>query len=248
MKKIFFTLLILSFIYGCDSEDAPDCFKTAGNIVQQEISVDNFNKILIYEGVSLVIKEGATQKVILESGSNLINDVSVVVENNRLIAKDNSGCNLIRDYGLTKIIVTSPNIVEIRNSSEQAVRSEGTLTYPNLTLLSEDYQSDYLNIGDFYITINNTKLGVTSNGISNFYIDGETTNLSVGFYAGDSRFEGKNLRADNIKIAHKASNDILVNPQVKLEGNIYSYGDVRAFNHPATVNITEHFKGKLIFE
>jgi len=248
MKKIFFALLILPYIYGCDSEEAPDCFKTAGNIIQQEIIVADFNKILIYEGVELIIKQGATQQVIIESGGNLIDNVSVVVENNKLIAKDNNGCNLVRDYGLTKIIITSPNIIEIRNSSEQAVRSEGILTYPTLTLLSEDYQSDYLNIGDFHITVNNTKVSVTSNGISNFYIDGKTTNLFIGFYAGDSRFEGKNLITDNVKFTHKASNDILVNPQVKLEGDIYSYGDVRSFNQPATVNVTEHFRGRLIFE
>lgn len=248
MKKIGLLLIMLIAITGCNSEDAPDCFKTAGEIVQQELELAGFNKILIYEGVELIIKEGPTQKVILESGTNLIGNVSLEVINNQLIAKDNNGCNLVRDYGLTKIIVTSPNIIEIRNSSEQSVRSEGILTYPNLTLLSEDYQSSYLNVGDFYISVNNVKVSITSNGISNFYIDGQTTNLTIGFFAGDSRFEGKNLIADNVNIIHKSSNDILVNPQLKIEGAIFSLGDVRAFNQPAIVDVTEHYHGRLIFE
>ncbi len=248
MKKLLYILLVLTITSGCDSEDAPGCFKTAGTIIQQEIILPSFDKILIYEGVELLIKEGVTQQVVLESGTNLIGNVTVEVVNNQLIAKDNNGCNLVRDYGLTKIIVTSPNIVEIRNSSEQAVRSRGTLTYPTLQLLSEDYQSNFLNIGDFYINIENTNLNITANGISNFYINGQTTNLNVGFFGGDSRFEGKNLIATNINITHKSTNDMLVNPQEKIEGDIFSLGDVRAFNQPAIVDVTEHYRGRLIFE
>ena len=248
MKRIFILLVTFTFIYGCDSEDAPDCFKAAGNIIQLENTFPSFDKILIHEGVSLVIKEGATQKVVIESGSNLIENVSVTVVNNQLIAKDNNGCNLVRDYGLTKIFITSPNIVEIRNSSEQDIRSEGTLTYPTLRLLSEDYQSNYLNIGDFYLTVSNTNLSITANGISNFYIDGQTDNLNVGFFAGDSRFEGKNLTATNVNVTHKSSNDMLVNPQEKIEGDIYSLGDIRAFNQPMIIDVTEHYRGRLIFE
>ena len=248
MKKLFYIVLLLTITSGCDSEDAPDCFKAAGSIIQEEITLPSFDRILIHEGVELLIKEGATQMVVVESGANLIGNVTVEVVNNQLIAKDNNGCNLVRDYGLTKIIVTSPNIVEIRNSSEQSVHSDGILTYPTLRLLSEDYQSNFLNIGDFYITINNTNLSITANGISNFYIEGQTTDLNVGFFAGDSRFEGKDLLATNVNITHKSSNDMLVNPQEKIEGNIFSLGDVRAFNQPVIVDVIEHYHGRLIFE
>lgn len=248
MKKFLKILLITVLFSGCDSENAPTCFQTAGNIIQQEIITTNFNKILINERVELIIKEGTIQNVIVESGANLINNVDVQVVNNQLIVTDNNSCNIVRDYGLTKIYVTSANIVEIRNSSELAVRSDGILTYPSLRLLAEDYQSDYLNTGDFHVSINNTTLSITSNGISNFYINGQTTNLTIRFFAGDSRFEGGNLIATNVNITHKSSNDMLVNPQDKIVGDIYSLGDVRAFNQPSTVDVTEHYHGRLIFE
>lgn len=247
MKKFLYIFVITISIIGCDSENANDCFKAAGSIIQQEINLSSFDKIIIHEGVSLIIKEGPTQQVIIESGQNLISDVSVDVSNNQLIVKDKTSCNFVRDYGLTKVYVTAPNITEIRNSSELAVRSDGILTYPNLTIQSEDYQSDYLNVGDFYLSVNNSKLTITSNGISNFYIDGQTTNLTVGFFSGDSRFEGKDLIATNVTVTHKSSNDILVNPQEKIEGAIFSLGDVIVFNQPAIVDVIEHYRGRLIF-
>ncbi|AOW20533.1 head GIN domain-containing protein [Urechidicola croceus] len=242
--KYFIALLIFS---GCDSEDAGDCFQTAGTIIQQEFSIADFNKILINERVELIVKEGNEQQVIIESGENLMNDIIVEVSNNQLIISNYNDCNYLRDYGITKVLVTSPNLTEIRNSSELPVRSDGVITYPTLRLISDDYESDFLNVGDFHMNIENESLFVTSNGISNYYISGQTTNLTVGFFAGDSRFEGQNLFATNINITHKSTNDMLVNPQESIIGNIYSLGDVISHNQPEVIDVTEHYQGKLIF-
>ena len=247
MKKIVSYLVLFLLVTSCNSEDAGDCFQTAGNIIQEEISLNAFDKILINERVSLVIKEGPSQKVIIETGKNLLPDVTLEVIDGQLIASDNNKCNFVRDYGLTKVIVTSPNITEIRNSSEQTVTSDGVLNYPNIRLLSEDYQSDYLNVGDFNLEVNATSISITSNGISNFYITGNTTNLNAFFAAGDSRLEAQTLIATNVKFTNKSSNDMLVNPQDKIEGAIYSLGDVIAYNEPPIVDVVEHYKGKLIF-
>lgn len=247
MMKKFLYIVCFVLVFACDNEDASDCFQTAGTTIQNEIEVAAFNKVLIYEGVELIVREGAEQKVVIETGRNLMNDITAEVSNNQLILKDNNSCNFFRDYNITKVYVTSPNITEIRNSSQFPVRSEGTLTYPNLRLLSEDYQSDYLNSGDFYMTVDNDELLITANGISNFYIDGSTSKLTVGFFAGDSRFEGQNLMANEVVITHKSTNDMLVYPIDIIRGSIYSYGDVVAYNQPTTVNVEELFQGKLIF-
>ena len=248
MRDFVIYFLIIVFFASCDSEDAGNCFQTSGAIIQQEILVTPFNKILINEKIELIIKEGPTQKVILETGKNLQSDISIEVVNNQLIATNNNGCNFVRDYGITKVFVVSPNIIEIRNSSELTVSSSGILHYPSLTLLSEDYLSDYLNAGDFNLEVDNQTTRIVSNGISNFYLKGKTTNLNISFVAGDSRFEGKDLLATNIQLTNKSSNDMLVFPISKLEGDIYSVGDVQVFNTPPTITITEHYTGKLIFK
>ena len=93
MKKIIYILSVI-VLFSCDSENAPDCFQNSGDIVQQEIAVDGFTKITVYENIELFIEQGLTQKVVLETGENLTNDVDVYVENGRLILKDNNGCNL----------------------------------------------------------------------------------------------------------------------------------------------------------
>ena len=247
MKKL---LLILTtvFLLGCNSEDAPDCFQSTGDIIQQGIEVDLFTKILVYQNIELFVEQGLTQKVVLETGENLLNDTQVYVENGQLILKDNNGCNLTRDYGVTKVFVTTPNITEIRNSSAFDVNSIGVLNFPELKLLSEDYNGDYYNVGNFNLEVNCTNLGVVINNVTTNIISGTTENLNINHASGDGRFEGRNLIAQNVRIYHRGSNDIIVNPQVSLTANLVSTGNVISVNTPPTLSVTEQFNGRVIFE
>jgi len=243
MKNIFLFLLIIT-IYSCNPSD---CFESTGDIIEKEIELETFDKINVGNEVTLIIKQGITQKIVIKTGENLIDDVTAEVIDGKLYLKDESSCNLTRDYAVTKIYVTSPNIKEIRSNTARDIISDGILSFDRLLLISEDFNEDALNIGDFNIKINNSNVSITSNGSSIFTLEGSTANLQVGFHSGSSRFIGNNLIAHNVSITQKSSNDILVNPQNNLSGNIYSIGDVISYNHPNTVSIVEHCSGRLIF-
>lgn len=247
MKKLVY-ILISVFILACDSENAGDCFQTTGVIVQQEVSVASFNKILVNRNIELTIKEGAEQKVVIETGKNLLNDVEAVVQDGKLILTDNNTCNYVRGYGITKVYVTSPNITEIRSSTQHDVKSDGILTYPSLTILSEDFNMpDTFTNGNFYLQINNQIFSVVFNNLSNCFISGETNNLNVTFASGLSRFEGENLVAQNVNIWHRSSNDMVLNPQQSITGKISGTGNVLCVNQPPIVDVEEQYKGRLIF-
>lgn len=246
MKKIICIFLLL--VFACSSENANDCFQTTGSTIQQEISVDNFTKILVNRNVQLILNQGPETNVIVETGDNLINDIEVVVVEDELKLTDNNTCNYVRDYKPTKVFVTAPNIREIRNSSQFEVASEGVLNYTTLKLISENFNNvDEFAVGDFRLNVDNETLSITTNNISSLYISGEVTNLSIGFYGGAGRFEGAGLNAQNISIFHRGSNDIIVNPLLSITGEIRSTGDVISINTPPIVEVEEFYTGKLLF-
>jgi hypothetical protein len=248
MRKLIY-ILILSLIFGCDSENSADCFQTTGTIIQQEIALGAFSTILVNRDVELVLKEGDTQKVIIETGKNLMNDVEAAVIDGELTLTDNNSCNYVREYGVTKVYVTSPSITEIRSSTQYDISSDGILTYPSLAILSEDFnEEDTFTSGNFNLEVDNTSVRVLFNNLSNCFISGTTTNLSVTFAAGTSRFEGANLIAENVDIWNRSSNDIIVNPQESLTGTISGPGDVISVNTPPVINIEELYTGRLIFK
>jgi hypothetical protein len=246
--KYCINIFVFLALLACDSENANDCFQKAGAVIQQEIEVGNFDKILVNRDVTLVVKESTVPSVLIETGSNLINDVVVKVENNQLILTDNNTCNLVRDFGVTKIIVNTPTLSEIRTSTQYTITSDGVLGFENLTLISENFNIPGLfTVGDFDLRVNSDNITVLSNGLSTFYLNGAVNNLSISYFSGDGRFEGVNLIAQNVEVFHRGSNDMILNPQQSITGSIVATGNVIAKNQPPIVSVEELFNGRLIF-
>ncbi len=233
---------------ACNSESAPDCFKTTGTIVTKEFSVANFSSIVVFDGVALTIKQDTVQRVVVKAGKNLIPEVKVSVKNNRLELATSNNCNWFRSYNPIQVFVYSPNLTEIRSSTQFDVKSEGILQFDSFRIVSEDYLNpDYQNTGNFYLNIDSNNFSLVFNNLSNCFITGNTKNASITFASGNGRFEGPNFKIDNLTFYHRGSNDMIVHPIKKVTGNIYSTGNVILKNIPDSIDVTEHYKGKLIY-
>ena len=249
MRKLYYIILSICLL-SCNGENVPDCFQNSGDIIEQEFEVDTFTQITVFERIELIVTTAPIQKVTVQTGEFLMNDIEVSVEDGRLSLYNNNACNITRNYGITKVFVSAPNITEIRNSSGLAVRSQGVLTYNSLRLVSEDSVEEdaFHTDGDFNIEVDCNAIDVIFNGLSNAFISGEVDNLSINYYSGDSRFEGRNLIAQDVNIFQRSSNDMIINAQVSLSGEIRSTGDVILVNTPPVVTVEQFYTGQLIFE
>lgn len=243
-------MLVAAFLLtACNSESTSDCFQNAGELVRDEVVAPDFTKITVFENVSLVLQQGAEQKVEVETGEFLRNEVTAEIEGDRLLLRDTNDCNYVRDYGLTTVYVTSPNITEIRSSTGLTISSDGTLEYANLTLISESFlnpESETTD-GEFDLELNCQNVNIIVNGITYFKLKGSTVNFDVQISAGDSRVEAEGLLAENISINHRGTNDLFINPRQSLTGVIRGTGDVISGNRPSEVDVQELFNGRLIF-
>ena len=99
MKKIIY-IVIAIVLLSCNGKNVPDCFQNSGAIIQKEFNVAAFSKIIVFERVQLILKDAPEQKITVETGEYLMNDIVVIVEDDQLILRNNNGCNLTRDYGI----------------------------------------------------------------------------------------------------------------------------------------------------
>ena len=249
MKKLIYSV-IATVLLSCNGKNVPDCFQNSGAIVQKEFTVAEFSEIIVFERVQLIIKDAPEQKITVETGEYLLDEIVVKVEDGQLILKNENGCNLTRDYGITKIYVSVPNVRSIRSSTGLPILSDGILNYPDLALVSEDFETEghYQSNGDFRLDVNCTNLTVATNNLSHLFLNGTVENLTIGFYSGNSRFEGRNLIAQNISIFQRSSNDMILNPQLTLTGEIRSTGNVIMVNEPPVVDVQTYYTGSLIVE
>jgi hypothetical protein len=247
MKRLIYSLLVL--VFACNSEDANDCFQTSGDIIQETVDISNFERILVNRDVELIIKDAPDYKVTIETGENLINDVKAEFIGNQLVLTDSNSCNYVRDHGITKVYVEAPNLTEIRTSSQYDISSDGVLNYESLILYSEDFNGgSEFTVGDFRLTVNAVNLDIYSNNLSFYYIDGEVEELFIGFYSGAGRFEAESLIAENISVYHRGSNDMIVNPQLSLTGELRGTGNLISVNQPEVVEVERIYTGQLIFQ
>jgi hypothetical protein len=249
MKKIVLNIVVCCcMVLATSCGISEDCFKGNGNQVIQLFPLENFTKIKVYDGVGLVIKEGTNYEVKVITSDNILDNLEVKLEGNMLVVKDNSTCNIARDYGLTTVYVTAPNITEIHSKTDQDIRSDGVLNYSDLKLISIDL-SDGAGTGDFRLSLNTINLYVESNNVSNFYLTGQSQNLHVFFSWGNGIFYGENLIVNIITIYHRGSNNIFLFPINSIEGNIYATGNVVLKNNPiVSPNVIQHFTGRLILD
>ena len=245
----FLLICLSTSILSCNSENAPDCFQNAGDVTRIQVDVPNFSNITVFENLNLVLKQGEEQTVEIESGAFLINDISAVVEGNRLVLRNENGCNIFREYGLSTVFVTSPNIAEVRSSTGLLISSDGPLNYPNLSLVSESFNNPETETtdGSFDLELANEQISISVNGIASFQLSGTTQRLNVNIFAGDTRVEAQELTAQEVTLNHRGSNDILVNPQQRISGVIRGYGDVISINRPSEIAVEELFNGRLLF-
>lgn len=243
MKKIILVLILVVFL-GC--EKPGDCIKSSGKLVTKEVPVTPFDVIYVYAGISLVVKEGPEYKVEVQTGENLIDDISVVLQDNILTFRDETTCNWVRDYGETTVFITAPNIVEIHSRTEKDIKSEGVITYPILRFIAMDL-SEGAGTGDFIFEIDNGQFVIESNNVARFFITGKTQEAILNFYDGNSRIEAQNLEANVIKFYHRGSNDMLLRPIQRIEGELFSTGNVVLFQTPPEVEVFAHYYGKLLY-
>ena len=249
LRNIAVLLVVAVGVNGCNGENVLDCFQNAGDLIQEEVTVDPFTKITVFENVTLVLSQGSEQRVLIETGEYLRPEVNAQVVDGILMLTDTNDCNLFREYGLTTVYVTAPNIDTIRSSTGFPISSEGTLAYNSLSLISESFNSPETETtdGSFDLDVATQNLSIVANGIAYFQLRGTANNMNVTIAAGDSRIEAENLLAQEVSLNHRGSNDIRINPQEVLRGVIRGTGDVVSFNRPPIVEVEEIYRGRLIF-
>ena len=244
MKKIIYLLFLMSIIGSCSKPG--QCIESTGEIISKEFNVASFDKIKVFRGISCVVSQGNIQKIEVKTGENLMSEIEVKVENNTLILKDNTTCNWVRDYGQTTIYVTTPTLTDVICKTEKTISSNGVLTFPVLRFNSIDL-TEGGGVGDFRFEIDNFQLVIESNNASNFYVSGKTKEFLANFYEGNGRIESANLLADKIDIFHRGTNDMIINPQIKMTGKLYSTGNVQCKNHFVINEVVALYQGQVIF-
>ena len=247
MKNYLFYILFFGgfFTFSACQKDVI-CFKTTGKFIMDEPIVSSFDSIYCFSGITLELAHADSLWVQVKARENIRPSIDVYVENNTLLLRDNSTCNLLRPYDETVVTVHTPSLELIRHYSNKDLIGLNVLKFPVLRVII-NANSVGGGVGDAYISVDNELLAVESNSVARFFISGKSERVYVGFFGGTPRFEGENYTVERFQFFQRSAGRIIANPTNSIEGNIYGTGNVYSLNNPPLVNVNTFSSGKLIF-
>lgn len=231
MKKLFTIYCLLLFtLFSCNSESANDCIKKSGNVIKREISdIPVFDRIKVGAGIELILFQDSEHKIEIETGENLMNDISVQVIDGELIIKNNISCNWFRNYNPAKAYITFTDISRIYSISQHKIHSNQTLHFDEIELSSGIFGEGVAS--EFNLDIVCNRININANDTTYIVLSGSSNYMFVGFWAGAPRLESENFQVNYIDFFQRSSNDMILHPIEEIKGNIYSTGNVIIKKH-----------------
>lgn len=219
-------LAFLSSLSSCDKSTSFDCFKSTGSIEKVEITVPYFHSIQLNDNVNLYLVQSNQQKLEMEAGKNLMNQiVTEVTEDSILVIRNNNTCNWVRSYD--KPINVYLSLKELRNIE---YRSVGDITNSD-TLRADSLQIDiYEGAGNIELTLRTVVCEVNLHyGTANVVLNG-LSNANIFYQLGAGKIDASNLLSGNVYLRNWSSNDMLIwatnflSVEIKGLGNVYYKG------------------------
>ncbi|MFL9843026.1 head GIN domain-containing protein [Flavobacterium rhizosphaerae] len=243
-KCVTATLLLL--LAGCNNDAAPECFTATGTAVNYNMEVPEFTAIHVSAGIELVVVEADEQSLTIATGENIKEYITAEVIDGTLWLTNANNCNWVHIYNTTTITVATPNLEKIFTATQFAVRSQGVLHFPSLSIQSGLISET--SSGTVNLNVDSQLFTVEDNQNLYCILSGYVENLTVNFYSGDARFDGTALNSKNVEVFHRSSNDIIVRAENQVTGTINSTGNLVLLNHPPVVDVQQVYTGRVVYE
>lgn len=234
-RKLVLSLALL-LLLGCNKESAPDCFKRAGNTVQEARELTPFTRIETNDFLHIELRQSPEFKVEITGPENVLPKVLTEVENGILRISNTNTCNFVRSFkNPITLRIHAPFFQEIINNGTGNISILDTLRGASFFLENNDAA------GVFQGRLECDTITIISHtGVSDVNISGEAKRFEL-FAQGLGKMNASQLRADVVLINNSSINDVYVWAEQYLFAFIGSKGNV--YYSPSNADIEEDIEG-----
>lgn len=227
---------------SCNQEQAFDCAKSTGEIIQVEKTVTPFHYVILEDNIDLVIKNGNQSSTIVEAGKNLIPKIVLQPKGDTLMISNENTCNWVRNFKhrITVSLSLPEDGVTLVHRGYGTINSSDELQVDNLTIYSLDAG------GNIDLQLKAGIVVAYSNSHSFIQLKGQADNLDIWMHKGIGRVFAENLTATQCHVKHEGSNEIRIFPVQEGNVEIFASGNVVYYNEPLTMTSNIKGTGKLI--
>ncbi len=240
LKQAFLLLFMLFFINSCKKTDPLDCFKNTGPDITETRNSGDFNSIVLYDNVNLVLTQQSTNTIEVTAGEKIISKVTTRINNKELIIENTNTCNWVRSFDREITVY-----VGVKNLIGIEYRGSGDISTSN-TIKSD---SLHINIWegagrvDLDLEVHRSYVYFHI-GTADVYLTG-FAHLSYITAASFGPVDARNLSTVYTYIANKGSNNCYIKTNLHLGATITSIGNIYYKGNP-DISLNDTGDGELI--
>lgn len=239
LNIIFLSLIICSF--SCKKKNLGDCFKSTGDLVEQEREMSTFSKIIINNNVNVLLDPSLSNKIIVSAGENLLDKITTEYNADTLVISNNNSCNWVRDFSVP-ITVSLPlsqlNNIEYRSIGD--INCADTIYCDTLTV------NVFEGAGNLNILVNAYQIHSSLHyGTADILISGRCS-ISYIYSASFGLIDNRNLYCSLVYANNKSSNDLYLRAEKTLAATIESIGNIYYVGSPESISLNQIGSGSLI--
>lgn len=214
-------LLALLCLSGCRKEQWDDCFTGTGAIVLDERAIVGFTSIDLADRFDLELIPDSVDRVIVETGDRLLEQVRTEVVGTTLVIRDNNTCNWVRRFDVTMVAH-----VHCKALRELVCRGSGRVTCSD-TLEAQAFNVQFFGANSEVQLSLRADVCVVGNNLGPSDVDLSGRVRELRLYNGDNgRIDSRAMQADDVLVNNSAISDLHVRADVNVGAEITGSGDV----------------------
>ncbi len=219
-------MLALAFcFFSCTRETTWDCIQSTGKRVIEEYRFDNkVQELSIHDDVILILHNSDEQYFELETGENMVPEINLDLEGNRLTVTNDNTCRWSRNPGNVRLHAYLDTLSLLQKNGFENIYSEDSITF---SFRLETYAP-----GTVELHLNNRVMQIKCSSLNNFKLTGTTFGLGLYMVVGDGIFQAEDLLLENATLVHSGINSLHVNVANTLTYYIWDDGDIVLHREP----------------
>jgi hypothetical protein len=227
--RIFSTFLLVSLFVGMTSLFAA-CNVIGGahgdgNVLKETRKVSSFDAIEVSGAFDIILKQGATEEVTVESDANLLPLIRTEVMGGTLRIETKKPINHVT---VMKVYVTVKDLKRIDVSGAVDISTDGRITVPELSIEASGASDSKLEIAV-------QKLRLDCSGASKMKFSGSATDVNMDL-SGASDIFGYDLLAESYDIDISGAGNAQLNVSKRIRAEISGAGSVKYKGSPTEVD------------
>ena len=241
--RIILLISISFLIFSCKKSEDRNCVKSTGTLTSKEILLNDFDLVYMGPHIKYKLIQDTIDKVVINGGENIIGEIEVNVDANKLTVENNNKCAFLRSYDdVVEVEIHFINIVNIEFEGTHEVICQDTLQLNDLALAIRD------GAGAFELKLNANSLNlIIAHGWGNYNVSGNVN--FAKFQVGSNGFGNSNdLNVLNELIVITSSVGLVeVNAEATtLLAEINSSGNINYIGVPISIEFNNYGTGNLI--